>query len=78
MPLAERLNVGYMNTTLVRGRAEMVVTDTGMQTEVGRLAGLLTAAEEHPTPLQEQIHALGKRLAATEGFAVLSESMRVS
>ena len=71
VPLAERFNLGYMNTTVVRGRSEMVVTETGMRTEVGRLAGMLGSAEEPPTPLQEQIHALGKRLAAIAFVAVL-------
>ena len=70
--LADRVNLGYMNTTLVRGRAELVVTETGMHTEVGRLAGLLGAAEEKPTPLQEQIHTLGKRLAAIAFVAVIA------
>jgi Ca2+-transporting ATPase len=69
--LADRVNVGFMNTTLVRGRAELVVTGTGMHTEVGKLAGLLGAAEEKPTPLQEQIHALGKRLALIAFVAVV-------
>jgi Ca2+-transporting ATPase len=72
VPLADRVNVGFMNTTLVRGRAELLVTDTGMTTEVGRLAGLLGAAEEKPTPLQEQIHALGKRLALIAFIAVVA------
>jgi Ca2+-transporting ATPase len=72
VPLADRINVGFMNTTLVRGRAELLVTDTGMTTEVGRLAGLLGAAEEKPTPLQEQIHALGKRLALIAFIAVVA------
>jgi Ca2+-transporting ATPase len=71
VPLAERFNLGYMNTTVVRGRAEMVVTETGMRTEVGRLAGMLGSTDEPPTPLQEQIHALGKRLAAIAFVAVL-------
>lgn len=68
--LADRVNFGYMNTTLVRGRAEMVVTGTGMQSEIGRLAGLLSSADEKPTPLQEQIDELGKRLALIAFLAV--------
>jgi Ca2+-transporting ATPase len=72
VPLAARVNVGFMNTTLVRGRAELLVTDTAMTTEVGRLAGLLSSAEEKPTPLQEQIHALGKRLALIAFVAVVA------
>ena len=43
-----------------------------MSTEVGRLAGLLGAAEDKPTPLQEQIDALGKRLALIAFVAVLA------
>src|SRR5690606_36551455 len=70
--LAERANCGYMNTTLTRGRAEMVVTATGMSTEVGRLAGLLNTAEDSQTPLQEQLDRLGKRLAMIAGVAVLA------
>ena len=72
VPLAERANCGYMNTTLTRGRAEMVVTATGMSTEVGRLAGLLNTAEDSQTPLQEQLDRLGKRLAMIAGVAVLA------
>jgi len=68
--VADRLCMGFMNSTVVRGRAEMVVTDTGMATQVGRLAGLLGAAEDKPTPLQEQIDQLGKRLAAIAILAV--------
>ena len=71
VPLAERANCGYMNTTLVRGRAEMVVTATGMRTEVGKLAGLLGAAAPQETPLQVQLDRLGKRLALIAAVAVL-------
>ncbi len=72
VPLAERANCGYMNTTLVRGRAELVVTETGMATQVGRLAGLLGEAEDQDTPLQHQLDKLGKRLAMIAGVAVLA------
>ncbi len=72
VPLAERSNCGYMNTTISRGRAELVVTSTGMSTQVGRLAGLLGAAEDTETPLQVQLDKLGKRLAIIAGIAVLA------
>ncbi len=70
VPLAERDNMLYMNTTVTRGRAEMVVTATGMASEMGRLAGMLSEAEEAPTPLQVQLDGLGKRLAAVAGVVV--------
>jgi len=61
-PLAERSNMLYMNNAVTRGRAEMVVTETGMETEIGKLAILLTQAEEGATPLQIQLNSLGKRM----------------
>ncbi len=62
-PLAERSNMLYMNNAVTRGRAEMVVTATGMETEIGRLANLLTQTEDGATPLQLQLDSLGKRMA---------------
>ncbi len=62
IPLAERNNMLYMNNAVTRGRAEMVVTATGMDTEIGKLANLLTQAEDAATPLQIQLDSLGKRL----------------
>lgn len=48
VPLAERTCMAYLNTTLTRGRAELVVTATGMATEVGAIAGLLQGGENPP------------------------------
>ncbi len=62
-PLAERYNMLYMNTAVARGRAEMLVTATGMDTEIGKLAHLLAQTEDETTPLQIQLDSLGKRLA---------------
>lgn len=60
--LGDRLNMVYMNTMLTRGRAEMVVIATGIETEMGHLSEALAATEELPTPLQIQLDSLGKRL----------------
>ena len=62
--LGDRLNMTYMNTMLTRGRAEVVVTATGVRTEMGRLSQELALAVEAPTPLQVQLDRLGKRLGA--------------
>lgn len=64
LALGDRINMLYMNTTVVRGRAELLVTATGMKTEMGQLAGMIAAAEESETPLQRQLDRLGKKLAA--------------
>ncbi|MGB6058804.1 MAG: HAD-IC family P-type ATPase [Microthrixaceae bacterium] len=71
VPLADRHSVAHMNTTVVRGRAELAVTATGMSTEMGRLADLISGADPKVTPLQEQIDQLGKRLAAIAFVAVV-------
>ncbi len=70
VPLAERANLFFMNTVVTRGRAEMVVTATGMQTELGLLAGMLVETGESLTPLQVQLDHLGKRLALIAGTVV--------
>ena len=70
VPLAERLSMVHMNTALTRGRAEVVVTATGMNTEVGGIAELLAAGKEPPSPLAIELDSLGKRLAAIGGAAV--------
>ncbi|MFP5344359.1 MAG: cation-translocating P-type ATPase, partial [Gammaproteobacteria bacterium] len=69
-PLAERINMAFMNTVITRGRAEMLVTATGMDTEMGRIAGMMQAAPEAATPLQIQLDQLGKRLAVIAGTVV--------
>jgi Ca2+-transporting ATPase len=72
MVIGDRHNEAFMNTTVVRGRAELLVTATGMSTEMGRVASMLGEAEPGPTPLQVQLEHLGKRLA---GVAVLAVAL---
>jgi len=69
-PLAERINQSFMNTVVTRGRAELLVTATGMATEMGRLSGMLAEAEAGSTPLQIQLDALGRRLALIAGLVI--------
>jgi len=71
VPLGDRKNLAFMNTTVTRGRAELVVTATGMDTELGRIAGLLRSTESERTPLQQQLDALGHKLAMLAGFVVV-------
>lgn len=68
--LAERCNMAFTNTVVTRGRLEVLVTATGMQSEMGRLTRMLEQAEEAPTPLQVQLDALGKRLALIAGGVI--------
>ena len=70
IPLGDRFNVLFMNTVLTRGRAELLVTETGMRSEMGKLAGMIASAEENETPLQRQLDMLGKKLAVIAGGVV--------
>ena len=63
IPLGDRKNMAYMGSTVVYGRGKLLVTRTGMQTEMGKIAGALAAAEDEQTPLQIKLDQLGKTLS---------------
>jgi len=60
--LGDRVNMVFSGTAVAGGRGRAVVTATGMATEMGRIAGLLEATEEEPTPLQREIARVGRLL----------------
>ena len=62
VPLGDRKNMCYMGSTVVYGRGVAVITDTGMGTEMGRIADALTQAEDGLTPLQKKLSQLSKIL----------------
>ncbi|WP_327051631.1 cation-translocating P-type ATPase [Halomicrococcus gelatinilyticus] len=61
-PLAERRNVVYKNTTVVKGRGRAIVVETGMETEVGGIATQLDEADHRQTPFQTEVEHLGKQI----------------
>ena len=63
VPLGDRKNMCYMGSTVVYGRGKAVITETGMDTEMGKIAGALAAAQEEQTPLQKKLDSLGKTLS---------------
>lgn len=60
--LGDRLNLVYQGTEVVLGRAKVVVTNTGMNTELGRIAAMIQGVESEPTPLQQRMTQLGNVL----------------
>jgi Ca2+-transporting ATPase len=58
VPLGDRVDMAYMNSTVTRGRGEMVVTATGMATEVGQISGMLAQVQQEKTPLTRQLDQL--------------------
>lgn len=60
VPLGDRVNMVYMGSTVVYGRGRFVVTETGMNTEMGKIADVLTRTEEDDTPLQKKLASLSK------------------
>ncbi len=62
IPLGDRKNMVYMGSTVVYGRGTVVITQTGMNTEMGKIADALTKAEEGATPLQIKLSQLSKIL----------------
>jgi len=60
VPLAERANIVYMGTAIVAGKGRALVAETGMKTELGRIAGMIQSISGESTPLQKRLDQFGK------------------
>lgn len=63
IPLGDRKNMCYMGSTVVYGRGRAVLTGTGMNTEMGKIADALESAKDEATPLQQKLNQLSKILS---------------
>jgi Ca2+-transporting ATPase len=64
LPLGDRVNMVYMGTVVAHGRGLAVVTESGMNTELGHIAEMIQTVAREPTPLQRRLAQLGRGLAA--------------
>lgn len=62
VPLADRANMVYMGTSITSGRSRALVCGTGMNTELGKIAGMIQTIEHETTPLQKKLERFGKWL----------------
>ena len=60
--IGDRTNMVFTGTEVLQGRAKAVVTKTGMETELGKIAKMLQSVENEPTPLQQRMNQLGRVL----------------
>lgn len=70
IPLGDRSNVVFQNTSVTRGTATMVVTETGMHTQIGQIASMLSAVAPGKSPLQRELDSLTKLLGIIAWGAV--------
>ncbi len=68
--VGDRENMAFMGTAVTYGRGEMVVTQTGLKTELGNIAAMLLQVEQGITPLQRRLNDLSKTLAIGAGIIV--------
>ncbi|MEM1936523.1 MAG: cation-transporting P-type ATPase [Sulfolobales archaeon] len=64
-PVSDRVNMVFRGTMVVRGRGKAVVTATGMNTELGRIARAVSEAREERTPLEKELDRFGRRIGVT-------------
>lgn len=60
VPLADRANMVYMGTSAASGKAKTIVAETGMRTELGKIAGMIQEIKRDSTPLQQKLEEFGK------------------
>ncbi|MCA9950477.1 MAG: cation-translocating P-type ATPase [Anaerolineales bacterium] len=68
--IGDRHNMVFMGTTVTYGRGQIIITETGMRTELGKIADLIQGVKNEQTPLQKRLDGLGKVLAVAALFII--------
>ncbi|HHY38412.1 MAG TPA: cation-translocating P-type ATPase [Clostridia bacterium] len=63
-PLGDRNNMVFMGTKVTRGRGRAIVVATGMDTQIGRIAGMIKSSDKESTPLEKRLEGLGRAIVA--------------
>jgi Ca2+-transporting ATPase len=71
LPLTDRRNMAYMGSVVTQGRALALVVETGMRTELGKIADLILQVKQEETPLQRRLNSLGISLAWIGGSVIV-------
>ncbi|MBW2995179.1 HAD-IC family P-type ATPase, partial [Candidatus Woesearchaeota archaeon] len=72
IPVTDQINMVFMGTIVTKGRAKAIITGTGMNTEIGKIAGMVQEVKEKLTPLQEKLKQFGKWLGfVTIGICII-------
>lgn len=70
--LGDRVDLAFMNTQVTRGSATLLVTSTGMSTEVGHISGMLQVTKDEASPLTQQLNVLTNQILAIAGLALVA------
>ena len=71
LALGDRVNLAYSGTDVAYGRGRGIAVATGLDTEFGRVTGMLAGVEKQPTPLQQNLDRVGRGLAIAAGIVVV-------
>jgi P-type Ca2+ transporter type 2C len=74
-PLGDRIDMAYMNTEVTRGAGEILVTATGMSTEVGHISGMLQSEAVEKTPLTKQLDVLTNQILVISTVALIASTL---
>ncbi len=71
LAIGERKNIIFASTVVTKGRAKAIIVSTGMNTEIGKIAGMISTLQKEETPLQKKLESLGKKMGVATIFIAI-------